>query len=98
MVPVALACQDTATLDQLLAETAQLFQDHDSDAADTIIMAFDKGTFTKVTLLCVPAPCSVKHNWLVGVVFQDIRHHCCKFGDGHCVLSKSLAAAAHADS
>ncbi|KAL3145468.1 hypothetical protein ABBQ32_003295 [Trebouxia sp. C0010 RCD-2024] len=48
MVPVALACQDTATLDQLLADTAQLFLDHDRDAADTIIMAFDKGTFTKV--------------------------------------------------
>ncbi|KAL3136699.1 hypothetical protein ABBQ38_005934 [Trebouxia sp. C0009 RCD-2024] len=48
MVPVALACQDIATLDQLLAETAQLFLDHDRDAADTIIMAFEKGTFTKV--------------------------------------------------
>lgn len=50
MVPVALACQDTATLDQLLADTAQLFLDHDRDAADTIIMAFDKGTFTKVSV------------------------------------------------
>lgn len=52
MAPVALACQDSATLDQLLAETAQLFQDHDRDAADTIIMAFDRGTFTKASPLC----------------------------------------------
>ena len=51
MLPVALACQDTATLDKLLAETIQLFEDHERDAADSIMMAFDKGTFTKASLL-----------------------------------------------
>ena len=51
MLPVALACQDTVTLDKLLAETTQLFEDHERDAADTIMLAFDKGTFTKVSLL-----------------------------------------------
>ena len=51
MLPVALACQDTATLDKLLAETTQLFEDHERDAADTIMLAFDKGTYTKVGLL-----------------------------------------------
>ena len=51
MLPVAMACQDTATLDKLLAETTQLFEDHERDAADTIMLAFDKGTFTKVSVL-----------------------------------------------
>lgn len=48
---MALACRDTATLDKLLTETTQLFEDHDRDAADTIMLAFDKGTFTKASSL-----------------------------------------------
>ena len=48
MLPVALGCQDTPTLDRLLTETTVLHEDHDRDAGDTLMMAFDRGTFTKV--------------------------------------------------
>ncbi|KAL0030478.1 hypothetical protein WJX79_008715 [Trebouxia sp. C0005] len=48
MLPVALGCQDAPTLDRLLSETILLHEDHDRDAGDTLIMAFDRGTFTKI--------------------------------------------------
>lgn len=48
MLPVALGCQDAPTLDRLLTETVLLHEDHDRDAGDTLMMAFDRGTFTKV--------------------------------------------------
>lgn len=48
MLPVALGCQDAPTLDRLLSETTLLHEDHDRDAGDTLIMAFDRGTFTKI--------------------------------------------------
>ena len=50
MLPVALGCQDAPTLDRLVSETILLHEDHDRDAGDTLIMAFDRGTFTKVSL------------------------------------------------
>jgi len=50
MLPVALGCQDAPTLDRLVSETTLLHEDHDRDAGDTLIMAFDRGTFTKVRL------------------------------------------------
>ncbi len=50
MLPVALGCQDAPTLDRLLSETILLHEDHDRDAGDTLTMAFDQGTFTKVCL------------------------------------------------
>ena len=56
MLPVALACQHPATLTSVLSDTMYLFEDHDRDAGDTIMMAYEKGTFTKVwlaTVLCV---------------------------------------------
>ena len=55
MLPVALACQDTATIQKVLTETMQLYEDHDRDAGDTIMMAYEKGTFTKVTALLAAA-------------------------------------------
>ncbi len=50
MLPVALGCQDAPTLDRLVSETILLHEDHDRDAGDTLVMAFDRGTFTKVRL------------------------------------------------
>ena len=50
MLPVALGCQDAPTLDRLVSETILLHEAHDRDAGDTLIMAFDRGTFTKVCL------------------------------------------------
>ena len=52
MLPVALGCQDAPTLDRLLTETILLHEDHDRDAGDTLMMAFDRGTFTKVCPSC----------------------------------------------
>lgn len=48
MLLVALGCQDAASSDRLLTETILLHEDHDRDAGDTIMMAFERGTFTKV--------------------------------------------------
>ena len=51
MLPVAIGCQDPASTDAMLTDTIMLHEDHDRDAGDTLMMAFDKGTFTKVLLL-----------------------------------------------
>ena len=51
MLPVSLGCQDPASTQAMLTDTILLHEDHDRDAGDTLMMAFDKGTFTKVLSL-----------------------------------------------
>ena len=56
MLPAALACQDTSTLKKMLTEMLQLYDDHNSDAGDTIMLAYERGTFTKVSSKGSPCP------------------------------------------
>ena len=55
MLPVSIGCQDSASTDSMLSETIMLHEDHDRDAGDTLMMAFEKGTFTKVCSACLIA-------------------------------------------
>ena len=48
MLPVALGCLDAATADRLIRDSIALHEDHRRDAGDTLMMAYDCGTFTKV--------------------------------------------------
>ena len=52
MLPVALSCLDGATADRLLADTIALHSDHQRDAGDTLMMAYDQGTYSKVWSAC----------------------------------------------
>lgn len=51
MLPVALSCLDAATADRLLSDTTALHDDHQRDAGDTLMMAYDRGTYTKVSVI-----------------------------------------------
>ena len=55
MLPVATGCLDGATADRLLKDCIALHDDHERDAGDTLMMAYDHGTYTKV---CAAATCS----------------------------------------
>lgn len=55
MLPVATGCLDSATADRLLKDCIALHDDHERDAGDTLMMAYDHGTYTKV---CAAATCS----------------------------------------
>lgn len=57
MLPVALGCLDTATADRLVRDSIALHEDHQRDAGDTLMMAYDCGTFTKVFQLSLSACC-----------------------------------------
>lgn len=52
MLPVALGCLDVATAERLLDDSIALHDDHQRDAGDTLMMAYDRGTYTKACLSC----------------------------------------------
>ena len=53
MLPVAMSCLDGATADRLLGDIVALHSDHQRDAGDTLMMAYDQGTYTKVRFACM---------------------------------------------
>ena len=77
MLPVALACQDTATIEKMLTETRYLYEDHDRDAGDTLMMAYERGTFTKVTsLLAAACDLALLHQGCPGFKPKYLKIHC----------------------
>ena len=73
---------------QLLGEARALYENHERDAGDTILMAFRAHNWTKV---------SACTSWLLGSVFDSLSHHRPYFSSKElckCVTQWSLSAGA----